>query len=1554
MADTTSTTSFRADISQLKSAMQAAQKQVALANSEFKKATAGLDDWAHSAEGLQAKLKQLDSTLSAQKTKLELLKEEYEKTTKEYGENSAAALRVKTAMNNQEAAIAKTEKEIEDYNGELQKAEKYGDGFEDSLEEMNDASQKASDGFTMMKATLANLVADGIRATISALKDLAKQTLEAGMNFEQGMAQVAAVSGASGEELDALTEKAKEMGAKTKFSATESAEAFNYMAMAGWKTEDMINGIEGVMSLAAASGADLATTSDIVTDALTAMGYSAGDAGRLADVMAAASSNANTNVEMMGATFQYAAPIVGALGYSMEDTAVQIGLMANAGIKGQKAGTALRSILSRLSAPPKECAEAMDNLGISMTDAEGNMKSLDEVMNDLRNRFANMNETQQTAYAKAIAGQEAMSGLLAIVNSAPADYQKLTKAVQESEGAAASMANTMNDTVEGQLTLLKSQIEGIQIQIYENLVPSLKKGVQTISDSLKEIDWSSVGSKLGDLAKKALEFAVTIIENFDGIVSVMKSIGTVLAATFVVSKVAGFVQGIVGMVKTFQALKAATDVATSSQLLLNAAQAATPVGLVAAAVAGLAAGLIYLASKNKETEYSFQTLTESEQENIDKVYELSKAYEEATAKRNEAVEAINGEFSHYEELASELDTLVDANGNVKKGYEDRANFIVTTLNEAVGTELALVDGVIENYKEEKDMIDQLIESKKAEAILSANQDRYNEAIKGQDEALKNLLTTQGIYKQNQEELKKLEAEKQQLDSLTIDDYIKQNNLMGSAAQAADLFAQEQAELANKIAETKGAIGESRFAMDAAEKTYISYQSTIQNYEGLSAAIISGDAAKISESLNNMQNDFVTAETGSRKALEQQVEDFEEQYSLMKDAVDDGSGIVTQEMVDNMADMVDKAKKELDKAPSEFSSSADKAMKAYGDAAGSSANQNYVSGKAGLVRNSAINGLKTDGAEKVAGNNVATGYGDGIFANTPYARQAAESMGTGSVNSLNTSIDAHSPSQKTTTSGENFGQGFINGMDNKMSAVWNKAKALAEKAIAALKKGQQEGSPSKLTYKSGVNFVLGYINGIVSKEKSLQKTVSEMVTTVISELAKMSNYNFSTVAENASTKFEKAFSSNLDLMLKRIQYENEEKLKTFDKKVESITNKSAKTQSKLEKERDKKVNALQKKLDNLDSGKENSKERKKLQTQIKNIKNRYKKRIDAEKNASKKAIEAEKKTKESYQKASSEMLASFNAAMSEYQSRAQQLIDDTINGITDKYNDRYDDLMDKQNSLIEKLKGAGNLFDISGAGIMTVNDLKEQTKQITEYTAKLQQIKNKVSAELFNEIVQFDMKEGSAYIERLLSMSAADLEEYNKAFSEKMRAAEKAGENIYKSDFAKIKTDYEQEIGKAFADLPKKLEEIGNEAMQGFVTGLTTNTDYMTKEVKTYIKAMVDTFTKELKISSPSKVLAELGDYTGTGFVVGFRNTINSVKKAASEMASAVAVPLDGVKAGIENARTSVGAERGVVGNNSSVVNNYNLVQNNNSPKSLSALDTYRARRQQLAMVKALT
>lgn len=1576
MADTTSTTQFKADISQLKSAMQAAQRQVRLASSEFQKASAGLDDWSSSAEGLQAKVKQLNSTLAAQKKQVELANEEWEKTVKVYGENSAEADRAKMKLNGYEAAVAKTEKQLNTYESELKDCENGTGRFADSTEDLEAATQRASDGFTVMKGALASLVADGFRMAIDAAKDFAKETLQAGMNFEQGMAQVQAVSGASGEELEALTEKAKEMGAKTKFSATESAEAFNYMAMAGWKTEDMINGIEGVMNLAAASGADLATTSDIVTDALTAMGYSAGDAGKLADVMAAASSNANTNVEMMGATFQYAAPIVGALGYSMEDTAVQIGLMANAGIKGEKAGTALRSILTRLSAPPKECAEALDVLGISMTDSEGNMKSLDEVMGDLRSRFSTFNETQQTAYAKAIAGQEAMSGLLAIVNAAPADYQKLTKAVKESEGAAESMANTMNDSVEGQLTLLKSQIEGVQIQIYERLTPALRDGIDKISETIAAINWDEVGDKLGDFATKAIDLFIKIIDNSEGIISVLKSVGTVLAATFVVGKIMSFASTISSLYTTFKTLKTATDAATTSQLLLNAAQAATPIGLVAAAVAGLAAGVIYLASKNREAAESTKILTEFEEEQIAKIDEMAEAYKQLQSARNENVQAINNEYGYYQELNTELEGLVDANGKVKEGYEDRVNFILNTLNQACGTEMALIDGVIQNYQEEKQAVDQLIQSKKAEAILRANEELYTSAIQNRDEALKNLTTAQGMYKQNMAEMKNAESAYNDIMSMTTAEYAKQNGLTYDMGTASRQLANDQEALRQKFIEAKAAVGESRVAMGNAQSTYDGYMSTIKNYEGLSSAIISGDAQKIQTALTNMTYDFKTAETATKESLEQQVRNYEENLEALEQAIRDGTPGVTQEMVDQAKEMVDKANKELDKAPDDFAERMNKGAKSAANALGSDGNKKLILESANGLRDSANKGLEPDGKEKTAGNNFGLGYAQSILEQGSTVNTNAKSLGTGAVNALNEGQEAQSPSRATQRSGEYFGQGFINGMLNKTNSIWETAKSLARKAIDALRKGQEEGSPSKITYQSGIYFVQGYINGIVSQNGKLQKIVKNMVTTVIKELGKLSNYNFAEVGANASEAYGNALTKKLDYTINKITYDNDKKLAEFDKSVSkletqknnassSLTKQSNNKIKDIEGQRDAKVKALQKKLDALDSKKENSAARKKLQNQIKSAKENATKLINAEKTALKKRIAssdksydklitAEKNNKEAYQKASSQMLSEYSTAMSEYQSKAQELIDNTINGITDKYNERYDELISKQNSLIDKLKSAGDLFEISGAGIMTVNDIKEQTKAIQDYTAKLQKIKGKVSSELFDQIASYDMKEGSAFMDRLLAMSASDLNAYNKAYTEKMEAAQKAGENIYKADFDKIAKDYKAEINTAFKGLDKQLEALGTQAMKGFLNGLTTNTNYMEKQVKTYVKAMVNTFKKELKIKSPSRVMMEIGDFTGIGLVDGLKGTIKNVKKVANEMAQSVATPLDDMTANLGTMKASVGDSHGPAQQNTNIVNNYNLVQNNTSPKSLSALETYRARRQQIAMVKAMT
>lgn len=316
--------------------------------------------------------------------------------------------------------------------------------------------------------------------------EIGTAAIKVGMTFEAEMSKVSAISGATGDELLSLTDKAKEMGAKTKFSATESAQAMEYMAMAGWKTADMLNGIEGIVNLAAASGENLATTSDIVTDALTAFGLSAQDSTHFADVLAAASSNANTNVSMMGETFKYVAPVAGALGFSVEDCGVAIGLMANSGIKAGQAGTSLRQMLSRLTKPTKEVQTAMNTLGLSLTDSVGNVKSLDTVMSDLRSGFSGLSKAEQTQIATSLAGQEAMSGLLAIVNASDEDFNKLKDSIYNADGAAAEMAATMQDNLAGQITILKSGLEGLGISIYESVEVPLKNlasvGVKAISD----------------------------------------------------------------------------------------------------------------------------------------------------------------------------------------------------------------------------------------------------------------------------------------------------------------------------------------------------------------------------------------------------------------------------------------------------------------------------------------------------------------------------------------------------------------------------------------------------------------------------------------------------------------------------------------------------------------------------------------------------------------------------------------------------------------------------------------------------------------------------------------------------------------------------------------------------------------------------------------------------------------------------------------------------------------------------------------------------------------
>lgn len=390
---------------------------------------------------------------------------------------------------------------VENFDGQSGDAEI---GASDEATPVIRAAQDAAEswGGSVFNATIG--VIDAATAPISALASAAKNPVVQGasligasfgvaesvnsfQDFEAMMSQVKAISGATGQAFDDLTAKAQEMGATTKFTATESAEAFNYMAMAGWKPQQMIDGISGIMSLAAASGEDLGTTSDIVTDAITAFGLTAGDAGHFADVLAQASANANTDVSMLGESFKYVAPVAGAMKYSIEDTSLALGLMASANVKGSMSGTALKTSIANMVKPTNDMAEAMDKYGISITDGEGNLKSLKGVIDNVRGSLGGLSRDEQTAVASTIFGKEAMAGMLAIVNASEEDYNKLSNAIYNANDAAEDMADTMLDNLKGSFTLMQSAIEGTENAFGKRLSPYLRGIAGGITDMMPEI-----------------------------------------------------------------------------------------------------------------------------------------------------------------------------------------------------------------------------------------------------------------------------------------------------------------------------------------------------------------------------------------------------------------------------------------------------------------------------------------------------------------------------------------------------------------------------------------------------------------------------------------------------------------------------------------------------------------------------------------------------------------------------------------------------------------------------------------------------------------------------------------------------------------------------------------------------------------------------------------------------------------------------------------------------------------------------------------------------------
>ena len=1070
---------------------RAFQREIIETESKLKSYEQALEETGAQASALD----QLTSTISEQETEVEQLKNEWKNAVLTYGENSEEA-------NKLASEIDSLSSELKDNKQRMSELDKAADDLDNSLEQVDDAAEKAGDGFTVMKGVLADLAARAIAEAGRAMANLAKQTLEVGMSFEESMSNNAALFGATGEELNKLSETAQHYGETTQFSASEAAEALGYMALAGWDANKATSELGGVLDLAAASGMGLAEASDMVTDYLSAFSNTTMTAAEFADKLAYAQANSNTKAVQLGEAYKNSAANLNAAGQDVETVTSLLAAMANQGLKGSEAGTALSAMMRDLTAKMKDGKVQIGDTSVAVMDANGNYRDLTDILKDVEQATNGMGDAEKAAALSSTFTADSIKGLNLVLNDGVDKAAEFENGLRNCDGAAGKMADTMNDNVAGSLKLLKSNIESKMIKVFERAKGSIKSSIESMSKALDSVNWDKVGDAVGRFAEKAANLFSFVVKHAGEVKAALAAIGTIIATVFVTNKIATFVQSlstlgpaVLKAATTLGLYKGATDAATASTKLLALAQMALPWVALAAGVAAVITAVSIYNDKQVEAAQSEYKLSEAQRETISAVEASKQAYDELANARNEAMSGITAEYGYLDELKSEYNGLIDSNGKVKSGYEDRANFIINQLASALGVERSEIEKQIQANGQLGDSIDQIIQKKQAEATLAANEQAYTTAIQNRGKALQEL---QGAQKTL------TEAEAKYSETRTTANSVMENyhNLLKQSPAAADDYLGANMKILASNDQAKKSYDEAKKAVRDAETTYVGYNATIQNYEGLSSAIISGDTSKIAEALVNMQNNFITAETGTRESLQRQVKDFEGQYESLKQAVDEGMPGVTQEQVDAMADLVTRSKAELDKLPPEGKSAGEKtgtetaagidatkeeAKKAaervakrvqesldspdtkatgqkkgsdYAAGVGSTGGQGKTAGQG--VANNTNAGLGSPDT-KATGQKKGNDYAGGVSSTSGNANRAGRNIaessktGAGSVN--------------LTSTGSKEGGQFVSGVNSKRGSSNTAGHGLATSA--------KTGAGSVDASSSGRNFAQGFINGITA-------------------------------------------------------------------------------------------------------------------------------------------------------------------------------------------------------------------------------------------------------------------------------------------------------------------------------------------------------------------------------------------------------------------------------------------------------------------------------------------
>ena len=1468
MAEENVTTKIGIDISELKKNITEANRRIRSLNAEFKSATAGMDSWSDSTDGLAKKVEQMTGIVEQEKIKLSALKEQYKQIAETQGKDSKAAEELYIKMKNQEAAVGRasaslkkyteklnetTEKEQkskgafasleEEISNQEKELDRLKDGYKDaalefgetskeanafrgdiqklsgeladnkskaeqlrtstnnldeSFEKTKQAAEKSEDGFSSVKVAIGNLISEGIKKmtqeAVDALKRITEETQTASNSFQAITGETDAVTQKFSDKMkemykDGYGESLKDIGDKMAYVKQVTKETDPS------KVKELT---ENAIALEDTFGSDFQETIRGVNGLMTHFGT---DSTKAFDLFAKGSQKGldytnelGDNVAEYGGNFKQA-------GYTVEE---YFQLLANGTKNGaynlDKVNDSINEVKNKLGDGSIE-----KNIGIfskdtkksfkAWKDGKGTMKKvIDSIVKDINGC---KNEQKALTMASTAFGTMGEDANLKVVKS----LKSTGKTFKKVQGSAEKLKEVKYDDV---ATKFKNIGRTVQLDLFVPLAEKLLPKIEQLADyAIKHIDGT--------------ERAIAIL-------------GGTMGLVFATAKFVKLYQTLQTIYKAFITLKTAIASTAAAQKVLNLIQAASPMGLLVAGIGAVVGGLALYAAATKGATKA----TDKESESIDKmiekhdktkksVDEMTKSWKDLKKTRDESVSGTTEQFDYYKKLKDELDDMVDKNGKVKKSQKDRAKFIVTTLNDALGTELKMTGRVIKNYEKEKKSIDKLIEAKKAQAILNANEDSYATAIKGQKGAFQNLEKAQANF---EETTSKLEAAQKKLkgaqSNKKLKEYVDKYGQAGMSKWGQELNAAKEAvsKLTNEQKKNQKTVNDN-------EKQWTEYNTTIENYEGLSSAIISGDAKKINSALNKTVNNFISAKTGTKKQLEDQVKNMKNNYEDLKTAVANGTPGVTKKMVGAAKQMVTKSEKELEKYEKKTKKSGQKATDEYKE--GLELGKNKAGKKASEIGKLVTKKLK-ETKTKEAGENFVQGLKDGMEKGkqssgliTTVTKIAGDAL-----TALKKKLDIHSPSKETAKIGRFFTSGLAEGIEKAYETVGKAVSKLAKKSLSQLKAANKTGKYSDI----GTKVSEAYANGITKQEQKAEKAVKKLV----------------------------------------------------DRAV------------------------------------------KKAQKETKN-----------------------KKSKESFKKLGENLVESFSTAFSKAAEKAAEKVQKKIESMTSSVQEKYDAVKDLQDDLQSRLS-SGDLFTKDDDGKVTLADFKSETAKIIQYGKNMEVLKKTLSSELMTEIAALDTSDGLDLTTKLLSLNGQELAAYNKAYTDKINASKKVANTYYAERVKQIKDNYTKQVKTVMAGLEKQLENIGENAMKGFVKGFNSKSAELNKSAKQLKKTLVSSIKKELGIHSPSKVMdREAGVFIIPGLTKGIERKLPALQQMMQRVRENVVNPMKNA-ATMANLDVVARGARSIEKAAAATTNTYNFYQTNNSPKALSRWDIYRQSRNLLGGV----